>query len=114
MPTPEEIPGETAEPTPLPEFEREDLKIQVLNGSGVPGRAGEAKAFLEDLGYENIEIGNADSYDYEETVIKVEEEATDLFDFLKSDLEEEYDLRAESDSLEENSDYDVVIILGEG
>ena len=106
-------PTEAPEATPTPELARADLKIQVLNGSGVAGTAGEAQEFLEGLGYEDVATSNADNYDYEETEISIKEDKETYLEMLTDDLSEEYTLAAETTVLDEGSDYDVVITIGQ-
>lgn len=48
---------------------KESVKIQILNGSGIPGLAGKLQAELESAGYTGIETGNADSYTYKTTLV---------------------------------------------
>ena len=111
-PTP---PTETAPtPTPTPELDRADLTLEVLNGSGEGGVAGEVASALEDLGYASpISTGNADAYDYEETVIQLQEEFADFFDMLKEDLENEgYVVADEYEELDANATTDGVVIVG--
>lgn len=48
---------------------KKDLKIQILNGSGISGQAGNLKVQLEGLGYENIETGNAEVKGTKTTVV---------------------------------------------
>jgi len=93
-------------------LERADLKIKVLNGSGVAGLAGEMAEFLENLGYEDIGTGNAGSYDYETTEIAIKEDKKDYLDTLIEDLEAEYTLAEETSILDADDDFDAVIILG--
>lgn len=116
-PTPpleEEVQEETPTSTPTPSInlKRSDLKIKVLNGSGVPGSAGKLASFLKDLGYQTPTTGNADSYDYSSTVIKIKESKKDYLPMLKEDLSEKYNFPEETESLDEEDDYDVVIIVG--
>jgi len=94
------------------ESKREELKIQVLNGSGVAGAAGKAADFLEGLGYKDIDVGNADKSSYQETVLSIKEEKNNYKELLVKDLEEEYELSDEIETLESTSSYDVVITLG--
>jgi hypothetical protein len=57
-------------PTPTVEaVNKADIKIQILNGSGVVGAAGKAQSALTAVGYTGIEVGNADSYTYKTTVV---------------------------------------------
>ncbi len=106
-------PPENLELTPIPELKRENLKLQVLNGRGVAGTAGEAKDYLESLGYQNIEVGNADSYDFEKTEISLKKDNENYFDLLKADLSEKYVTSEEVEILETESQFDAVVIIGE-
>ncbi len=50
----------TPEPTPAPTpFDKTQLNISVLNGTGVAGEAGVLATQLKDLGYTNVTTGNA-------------------------------------------------------
>ncbi len=100
-------------PTPEPELNREDLTVQVLNGTGEPGAAGAGKDLLEELGYQEVETGNADNYSYKESEISLKEGVEEYFNLLYADLATGYSVSSESSVLEEDSDYNVVITLGE-
>jgi len=111
-PTPATEVVETPTPTPEPELNRADLTVQVLNGTGEPGAAGGGKDLLEELGYGEVETGNADSYSYEESEISLKEEKADYFDLLYADLSTGYLVSSKLLVLDEDSEYDVVIVLG--
>lgn len=112
-PTPTEMPATpTPEASPTPELDRSELSLEVLNGSGAPGVAGGAQDYLESLGYENIEVGNADSYDYDQTELSIKEEKQEYLQLLLDDLEGEYTVNPETTFLEEDYDYDAQIIIG--
>jgi len=69
-PTPTLVQIPTPTPTPIArEVERSEVTIQIMNGTGVPGEASFLQGELEDLGYETIEVGNADETD--QTVTEV-------------------------------------------
>lgn len=104
-------PTEAPEPTPTPELKREELSVRVLNGSGVSGRAGEVAESLEELGYEGVKTGNADAFDYQETVIQLKEDKKMYFEAIKEDLSE-YLVAKEAEVLEEDSQFDLIIIVG--
>ncbi|MFH1560975.1 MAG: LytR C-terminal domain-containing protein [Patescibacteria group bacterium] len=107
-PTP--VPTEAPSPTPTPD--RSGIKLKVLNGSGVPGLAGEAKDILEGLGYLDVAVGNANSYDYTETEIAVKEDGQEYFELLLTDLSGDYSVASQSSVLDEDSQYDAVVTLG--
>ncbi len=104
-----------ASPTPSPsaeaEIKRADLKVQVLNGSGVTGAAAKAKTLLEGLGYVDVATGNADG-DFAETEVELREDKASASGMLTDDLKDEYTLAETVGVLDESSDYDVVITLG--
>ncbi len=104
----------TEAPSPIPTavaLERGDLKVQVLNGTGEAGAAGEGKDLLEALGYEEIETTNADSYNHKLTEIALKEGKEDYFALLREDLEKNYQIASEASILEEDSEFDSVVIL---
>lgn len=99
----------TVEPTKMPEVVRSELKVRVLNGSGVSGAAAKAKSLLESLGYGEVVTGNADADTYgksEITAVRDEVWATVKVDFASK--YEVSDVAGNSDL----GEYDVVIILG--
>lgn len=110
----EEKAEEEVTPTPEPTqaVNKQDLTIQILNGSGAPGAAGEGRDYLQNLGYENISAGNADSYAYEQTEVYVKGNKKDMLEELINDLKEEYEVSVQSEYLDEDSDYDIRIIIG--
>jgi len=70
----------TNTPTPKPTvnpvdkatgIDRSKLSIQVLNGSGTAGVGKKASDYLESLGYNVVQVGNADSFNFEKTTIQI-------------------------------------------
>ena len=112
----EETAAGKTEPTPTPgenEPERENLTLQVLNGSGVKGAAGKAMEYLENLGYKDVETGNADKSDYVETEIRVKASKKEFKNLLKEDLKTEYELADSEETLPETAEFDAVIVIGQ-
>lgn len=112
---PEETVNETidkpvSEPTATLDISK--LKIQVLNGSGVPGEAGKVMSFLEGLGYKDIKTGNADSYNYQGMELSLKKSQQDFRVKLVEDLSEKYTLSETLKNLDEEGEFDAVIILG--
>ena len=71
-PTISPTPKSTTSPTPTPvatPYAKSEVKMKVLNGTGVSGEAAFLKKELNKLGYSQIEIGNAESKDYTETEV---------------------------------------------
>ncbi len=97
--------------TPTPIFKKEELKIEILNGSGVPGKASEMKKILKEKGYQEIITGNADNFDYKKTEIKVKKDKYQALSMLKNDLKE-YLTSFDEGLLEEKETADVIITFG--
>lgn len=99
----------TPEPT-VTQINISEIKIQVQNGSGIKGEADYAAGILKEAGFEIIETGNADSYGYQETIVRLTSGLSDeVFIKLSEALEATYVIASESGELEE---YAVVIIVG--
>jgi hypothetical protein len=108
-PTPTRVP--TATPTPTPEIDRTEVNIKVLNGGGVAGKATVVKTILQKKGYEGILTGNADSFEYEKTEIRVKEEKDFLFDVVAADLADNVSVTTPS-KLDEDEAADVIVVIG--
>lgn len=104
-------PKEVITPTPSPKFLKEEIKIKVLNGSGVVGKAGLVKELLKEKGYQEILTGNADSFDYEQTELQVKKSKSSLAEIIKGDLKGYVSKIIES-TLDEDEASDAVIIIG--
>lgn len=106
---------EEATPTEKAPIDKKIVKIQVLNGTGTPGQAGEVAKILEKEGYEadNITTGNVDQFGQEITSIKAKSGLEELTGRIKEALREKFDnVEIESTELEEKSEYDIVIVTG--
>lgn len=91
-------------------LDRADITIVVQNGSGEAGVAGVMADKLRGLGYNISSTGNADNFDYTETVIKVKSASSKFAALLKKDLSDDYTIGSAT------SDYtgtgDAVVIVG--
>jgi len=114
-PTPsivEEFASPSPEATVEAELDKSEPKIRVLNGGGKAGVASSVKDFLESKGYTVSAIGNAASYDFEQTVIRFKENFKKFQESLFSDLSDEYSVIVDSDNLEATDSADIEIIVG--
>lgn len=75
-------------PTPTPNFKKEEVKIKILNGSGVRGKATEIKDILRNKGYVEILTDNAGNFDYTITEIQVKNDKKQLGEMIKKDLKD--------------------------
>lgn len=53
----------------IPAMDRSRIRVEVRNGSGASGAAGKVTTFLRDEGFDVVDYGNADRFDYERTHI---------------------------------------------
>lgn len=138
-PTPTEIVFPTEEPTPTEEvtgtpaptekptltpapsvdpidkssgLDRSKLSVHILNGSGVTGAAKKVSDLLEGLGYNVIQIGNAQTSDYASTELQVVSGKDDFIALLKKDLSGSYTVGKTSDSPPADEKADAVVIVG--
>ena len=106
-PTPEPTPTEEAEPV-----DKSEVRIEVLNGTGTPGDAGYLQGELEDIGFEDIDAGNADDQGETTTTATFSRElSAPIVDEITEKLEELYeDVSTRKSTL--GDDYDVRIVTG--
>lgn len=98
-------------PTEAPDYEKSDYTIRVLNGSGTAGLAGQLEEDLLDNDYVVEDTGNADRYDYDETIIQYKDGVSeDFIDELRSDISSYSPF--DTEELDADEDVDVVIIIG--
>lgn len=97
-------------PTPTPNFTRQEVKIKILNGSGVRGKATEIKEILRKKGYMEILTDNADNFDYVITEIQVKNDKKQLGEMIKNDLKD-YVASPKITTLDEKEASDLVLIF---
>lgn len=105
------IPPESLTPTPVA-IDISQYRIVVLNGSGIRGEAAQAQGVLETAGFRVSSTGNADSLDYQKTVIQAKKDVPEEYlNKLKKYLEQSYVV---SDTIEfsETKEAEVIIIIG--
>lgn len=104
-------PEPTATPTPLPEINREEISIKVVNATTQPGYAGSVGTTLEEAGYGEVLARNA-SDDYEEGFyLLAEEENQALLSALEADTGFEITFQAEKTVEDPQDEYDAVLVL---
>ena len=91
-----------------------EIQIQVLNGCGTPGIAGKVRSALRSQGYDILSFGNANSQNYEKSVIWARS-ALPFSELAARRLAHALGLSADQISIHENpgmGDIDVTLILG--
>ena len=66
---------------------------------------------LSDSGYDNVETTNADNYDYTGVTIKAKDASMAIAKKMKTQLKD-YTFAEEVPTLSDDSDFDIVIIVG--
>lgn len=106
----DEISTPTQAPTPEP-LDREEITIEVLNATGIAKQASFLQEKLEDLGYSQIETGNAGDQEQEETTVSFSDSVPDqVREEILSELENLYTEVTVSSSAPDNTD--VLILAG--
>jgi hypothetical protein len=96
---------------PKKDLKKSDLSIRVENGAGIPGVAAKARDFLKGLGYNVLEIGNAEESDRQTTLVKIKAAKADYKDMILDDMKKTYQVTLE-DTLPDSSAYDVLVLVG--
>jgi hypothetical protein len=105
-------PTPTAIPAPTKAVDLAKYEIKILNGSEVSGEAGRQQSNLEEEGFTVASVGNADDSNFTETIIQAKENVEQAFlDKLKNVLGKSF-VVGEMEELPEDSDSDVIVILG--
>ena len=102
----QEEPTETSSPA---ELKREEITLEILNGSGVSGAASEKAKVFEDLGYKIIKTGNAEATTGSRLYVKSEIEG--LIDVLLKDVKDKLNISSVSGELKDST-ASARIILG--
>lgn len=89
-----------------------DMNIQIQNGSGEVGVAGQVRDFLKGKGYQYFETANADNFDYQDVTVKVKSSLSTYGSTLIKDLGEKYKLASDSAAIPSDSVFDAVVIVG--
>jgi hypothetical protein len=114
-PAPTQVVSEvTPEPTEAvtQEVDKGSLTVAVLNGTGTAGQAGKVKLIMEELGYNSVSTGNADSADNTKTTVSFSDKVSKLRgDEIVKELEKVFTsvTRAKDDSLTN----DIIVVTGE-
>jgi hypothetical protein len=59
-------PSDSLAPPPV---ERARIRVEVRNGSGIPGAAADVTEYLREAGFDVVDFGNAEVFDQPETVV---------------------------------------------
>ncbi len=119
-PTPVESPVAASSPidqpspssSPTSSVDKSAVKVRVLNGSGVTGKAATVKDLLETAGWKVASIGNADDSSFKDTEVKTKDKAKDYLEVIIKDLSDKYSAVAAKGSLDSTASADIEVIVG--
>ena len=98
--------------SPSAKLDLTKFPINVQNGSGIPGTAGSAKDILTKAGFKVGTTGNANNFNYTDTIIKTKSDVpADFVAKLTSTLSSSYGV-AKAQTLDSTSKDEVVVIIG--
>lgn len=98
-------------PTPTPSVARADVKVKILNGAGIVGKAAAIKTALQKAGYGEILTDNADNYNYKNTEIEIKKSKAGITSTIKEDMKD-FAPDPKVTTLSESETADVIIIIG--
>src|SRR5581483_10505939 len=102
------------QPTPSPSVSADltAFKISVLNGNGGIGVATAAKQVIEKAGFKVVSVGNADSFDFTDTLVQAKASVSaDVVAKLRDALSAKYSVKI-GDVLDAADNYDIVVTVG--
>lgn len=88
------------------------LSVLVQNGNGKFGSATQGSEVLKTFGYHVVGTENADTFDYQQTVILVKEAKKQYLPLLQKDLATTYRIGSSSATLSASSSADAVVVIG--
>ncbi|MDQ5981297.1 MAG: LytR protein [Patescibacteria group bacterium] len=87
-------------------------RIDILNGSGIPGEADKLRDLIIPLQFDRVNLGNADKFDYSDTTVQFKSEEVKLGQDLLQDILIDYSVVVLEEYLPASSIYDVQIVIG--
>ncbi|MFH0942804.1 MAG: LytR C-terminal domain-containing protein [Candidatus Beckwithbacteria bacterium] len=108
------LPSAEASPSALPVVDLTKYKLQVLNGTGGKGVAAAVKDILTAEGFTSIAADNADIQNFTLTQVELKPNTPKLvFETIDRALNDAYEVTHSAQLLTADSDYDVVITVGQ-
>ena len=106
----EEKPTSAPTPTPTIAIEKISLPVKILNGGAEKGTAGRFVKVLAENGFINTQAANADSYDYQDAIVRYRKQNKKEADKITELLMKDYQT-IQQDEIATSSP-DLVVILG--
>lgn len=101
-------------PTPTPELDKKTLKIKILNGGGIKGAAADIKSHLQEKGYTEVLVANADRFDVITSTVEVKDSARSTLPIFLEDLKDRIAISEKSAVVLETDDSaDIILTIGQ-
>ena len=100
----------TSTPTPTIAIEKISLPVKILNGGAEKGTAGTFAKVLAENGFTNIQAANADSYDYQDAIVRYRKQNKKEADKITELLMKDYQT-IQQDEIATSSP-ELIVILG--
>lgn len=103
---------QTPEASPSGKIDVSTYKVSALNGNGGIGVATAAKAILVKAGFNVSYIGNADNFNFTDTLVQAKSSVPQsVVDIVTNTLSSNYSVKV-GDALDPQSTYDIVVTVG--
>lgn len=101
-----------AEPEKVKFSDFKGYKLKILNGSGIKGEADKLKLALSPLNFDDVQTGNADTYNYTKTIISYKTpELLNNFELFDSYMKV-YEVEHSDKLVDVKEEADIIIIIG--
>jgi flagellar basal body-associated protein FliL len=108
------VPSPTEEASPSASINKEDVKVQVLNGTGVPGQAALVKLQLSKVGYKNFTLDNLEREDTSETKMEYSSQVSkELRTEISDELKKIFKTVKSDSQASDSAEFDVIITTGD-
>lgn len=88
-----------------------NIKVNILNGTGVKGAAAKVEALITAAGFEDITVGNASTFNFTKTVIQIKKDVgSEVLKAIQKALGDTYELEEKDPTKTQTSD--VIITVG--
>jgi len=93
------------------QIDKASIKIDVLNGNGIPGESAAIANVLKQSGFNVLKAENADNHNYSQTLLRCKPGSDDAAKLVAKDISTFYPALVKQD-LQEDSESDIVVVLG--
>lgn len=105
------VPSASPVSSPAASIDKEKLKVQVQNGTGITGEAAYLQNIIKELGFTNVSVGNAATQDNDDTQVSFSSSVpSSVVTEITNKLNATYQTVSKTSST--STTYDIVIVTG--